>query len=113
MAPLSVEVNFKDGIRRDVHFCVNVCADFWDETAPGDWVELHSGDQVQRVNWMCDICESVWNHSGVKLLIDMDNFDPDDAGDPLENVKMAECIVCASCRKKEKDRFKTRADIGL
>ena len=113
MAILPVLVNLKDGTQRDVTLCGDVCVDFWDDTAPGDWVALHSGEEVQRVHWMCDVCSSVWEHTGVKLLIDMDNFDPDEPGDPLENVKMAESIVCASCRKKEKDRFKTRADIGL
>ena len=145
MAVLPVLVNLKDGTQRDVTLCGDICIDFWDDTAPGDWVALHSGEEVQRVHWMCDVCSSVWEHTGVKLLIDMDNFDPDDdtageprlyarlhmektlksrsnegfassiddSGDPLENVKMAESIVCASCRKKEKDRFKTRADIGL
>ena len=113
MAVLPVLVNLKDGTQRDVPLCGDVCADFWDDTAPGDWVALHSGEEVQRVHWTCDICSSVWEHTGVKLLIDMDNFDPDDSGDPLENVKMAESIVCASCQKKEKARFKTRADIGL
>jgi len=113
MAVLPVLVNLKDGTQRDVHFCGDVCADFWDYTGPSEWVALHSGEEVQRVSWQCDVCDQVWTHTGVKALIDMDNFDPDDPGDPLENALMAECIVCASCQKKEKDRFKTTADIGL
>jgi hypothetical protein len=113
MEAVETEVNLQDGTKRRILFDGVVCCDFWDDSEPGDWVPLASGEEVQLSLWQCSICDSVYEHNLVKLLIDMDNFDPEDAGDPLENVKMAEYIVCSFCQKKEKDRFKTRAEVGL
>lgn len=109
MGVLPVEVHLRDGTTRDVHLCDVVCVDFWDETAPGDWVELHSGEEVQRVNWVCDVCQSVLEYKLVTYLVDTHDFDPDN---PVDSGPQAEYLVCSSCRKREKGRFKTREEIG-
>jgi hypothetical protein len=111
MAVLPILVSLKDGSRRDVHLCGDVCADFWDDTAPGDWVELHSGEEVQQFYWRCGVCDGVYEFDAVKLLVDIDDYDPDSpvGGD----IPQAEYIVCKSCQKKEKDRFKSKAELGL
>lgn len=110
MQGVPVLVNLRDGTQRSVSFCGVVCVDFWEETAPGEWVPLHSGEEVQRVNFRCDICESVVEYKMIQRLIDTYDFDPDD---PLGGFPEAEYLVCSSCRKREKERFKTKEEIGL
>ncbi len=78
-------------------------------TVPSDWVELASGEEVQLVLWQCGVCDGVYNYRLVKLLVDTDDYDPDD---PL-SVSQAECAVCSFCQQRERGRFKSRGDMGL
>jgi hypothetical protein len=69
MAVLPVLVNLKDGTQRDVPLYGDVCADFWDDTASGEWVALHSGEEVQQVHWMCDVCSRPNPYFGATCIV--------------------------------------------
>lgn len=94
-----VEVNVRDGSKRLIRLCDRTCCEFWDESAPGDWEVLDSGEEVQRRYWQCEFCDSVLEYGGVHLLVDTDDEEP------------GEYIVCVSCQRKEPGRFKTRAEV--
>lgn len=94
-AILPTKVNLRDGSSREILFCDQPCCEFWDDTEPGDWVELASGEEVQLALWRCTICDGVYDHDMVKLMIDTEDNDSD-------------VVVCSLCRKKEKGRFKAK-----
>lgn len=96
MSVLPTKVNLRDGTSRDVLFCGNVCADFWDETGPGEWTQLHDGTEVQQVLWRCVGCDGVYDQGMVKLLIDTDY------------VPERVFTVCSFCQKKDSDRFQEK-----
>lgn len=100
-----VEVNVLDGPKREITLCDKVCCEFWDEAGPGGWVKLDSGEEVQRIFWQCEVCEGVYRHAVLVMLVDMDDYDPEEGKEPYESV------VCLSCRGKERGRFKTRAEV--
>jgi rubredoxin len=87
-------VNLRDGSQREITFDGRTCCDFWDESEPGDWVDLASGEEVQRAHWRCGQCDGVYNHDMVKLLQDTDYERP--------------AFVCSFCQKKQKNRFVER-----
>lgn len=52
-----------------------------------------SKPEVRCHLWRCGHCDSVWDYPDVKLMIDTHEVPP------------RETIVCASCQRKEKERF--------
>jgi hypothetical protein len=102
------EVNLQDGTTRDILFCDITCPDFWDDTEPGEWVALESGEEVQLVDWRCFACDGVYDHGMMLMVIDMDYVD---TSEPVAFVRDS-TPVCSFCRKKERDRFKTREEIN-
>lgn len=98
----TVEVELHDGTTRELPLCDKICSpDFWDETEPGEWVELRNAftpteqecQEVRKRYWYCGHCASVYKHDLVKIMLDTE-YDPP-----------SETIVCAFCQKKEKGRF--------
>lgn len=53
----TTEVNMRDGTKKHILFDDKLCCDFWDDTAPGDWVPLDSGEEVQLTHWRCNVCQ--------------------------------------------------------
>lgn len=102
------EVNLRDGSKRYIHFCDTTCCEFWDDTEPGDWVELASGEEVQLSLWRCNCCDGVYEHNLVKLLVDTDYYSPDDQVVDFDKITT---LVCSFCQNEEINRFKTRTDI--
>ncbi len=117
MAPLPKLVNLRDGSQRELWLCGNICADFWDNTVPGEWVELRTPfsdkepEEIQLVLWRCVICDSVYDCDLLKSLYDTDEIDLETLtanGHPPTTV-----IVCSFCTGREPDRFMTSEQLGL
>jgi hypothetical protein len=95
MQVVATKVNLRDNTTRDIVFCGVSCCEFWDDTEPGDWVELDSGEEVQCALWQCVACDGVYDFGMVKIMLDIDYDD-------------CETVVCSFCRKREKERFQER-----
>lgn len=82
------KVNKRDGSTGDILFCDQPCCDFWDESKPGDWLSLDSGEEVQLTYWTCPCCDSVNDWQWMLTVLDMDNETPE------------ETHICPSCLRK-------------
>ena len=96
MQPVPTLVNLRDGTQRYVLFDGETCCDFWDESKPGDFEKLASGEEVQLADWLCGNCDSVCPYDMMRVVTDMDYEDDRTA------------IVCSICVRKEKQRFKVK-----
>lgn len=92
----TTEVNMRDGTKRHILFCETTCCDLWDDAKPGSWEPLASGEEVQLAHWRCNMCDGVYDYNVMYEVIDTDYAD----------ATMA--IVCSSCLKKNKERFKQK-----
>lgn len=93
---VDTEVNCRDGKKRRLLFCDRTCPEFWDDTAPGEWVSLDCSEEVQLVYWRCHECDGVYECDSVKLALDTDYEPPE------------ETIVCVMCLRKHADRYKLK-----
>ena len=96
MQVVETDVNLRDGMTRKIRFDGVVCCDIWDDTEPGDWIQLASGEEVQRSLWQCIICDGMYEYTVVKQLVDTNYEDG------------ATAIVCSFCQRRERGRFKVK-----